>query len=325
MISPNILKILKSTHEDPSYSVIITGYEQQESCDKDKTTLIVEQVNPNLYDIIENKEQVIDVLKKTLRENNIDIPSNLGELSINNIVQRQFSIESKLDFDVNTSMFTSRLIGDLSNEINTEPRKFSLCAQITSLYSFKIINPDNPVLFNRSKFKIRNNNLIIDIPNKISTVNIEIDQYPQSLSTLPDPCSYESNPNIVSRRSFNETNIENNQITIPLTGSKHNIRINYTLKPNLTNQYIESITTPLERSIYMQFNYAYKNLPAVVITIDKDKQTYSSYDLSFDVDNDGNYIGVAIMFKNFRSAKISRDINIVIIGDEIDTTNDSGT
>ena len=71
MISPNILKILKSTHEDPSYSVIITGYDQQESCDRDKTTLIVEQVNPNLYDIIENKEQVIDVLKKTLRDNNL--------------------------------------------------------------------------------------------------------------------------------------------------------------------------------------------------------------------------------------------------------------
>lgn len=324
MISPNILKILKSTHEDPSYSVIITGYDQQESCDRDKTTLIVEQVNPNLYDIIENKEQVIDVLKKTLRDNNIEIPNNLGELSINNIVQRSFSIESGLDFDVNTSMFTSKLTGNLSNEVNIEPRKFSLCAQINSLYSFKITNPDNPVLFNRSKFKIRNNNLIIDIPNKVATVNVEIDQYPQGLATLPDPCSFESNPNIVSRRTFDETNIQNKQLIIPLTGNKHNIRLSYTLKPNLTNQYIESITTPLNRSIYVQFNYAYKTLPAVILTIDKDKQTYSSYDLSFNIDEDGNYTGVTIAFKNFRSSKISRDINIVIIGDEIDTTNDSG-
>ena len=175
MISPNILNILKSTYEDPSYSVIITGYEQEEDCNKDKTTLIVEQVNPNLYQIIENKEKIIEQLRNTLKENNIEIPAS-NELFVNNIVQRRFTIESGLDFDINTSMFTSKLIGSLSSENNINVRKFSLCGQIISPYAFKIVDPDNPNLFNKSKFRIRNNNLIIDIPNKIQTIHVDIDQ-----------------------------------------------------------------------------------------------------------------------------------------------------
>ena len=323
MISPNILNILKSTYEDPSYSVLITGYEQQENCDKDKTTLIVEQVNPNLYQIIENKEKIIEKLKRTLEENNITIPNDFNELFVNNIVKRCFTIESALDFDINTSMFTSKLIGDLTNGVNTNARKFSLCAQILSPYLFKIIDPDNPPLFNKSKFKMRNNNLIIDIPKKIDTINIEIDQYSQS-QTLPSPCSSESNPGIISRRSFTEDNIQNNQITIPIiNNNKYNIRLLYTLKENLTNQYIESITTPLTKTINIEFNYTYKTLPAVILTVDKDKQNFSSYDLSFNIDKDGNYTGVAIMFKNYKTNKIDKNINIVIIGEEIDTTNES--
>ena len=319
MISPNILKMLQSTHNDPSYSVMITGYDQVQDCNKDRTTLIVEQASPNLYEIIENKEKIIEQLKNTLKSHNIPIPAH-NEIFVNNIVKRNFSIESSLDFDVNTSMFTSKLIGDLTNETTENPRKTSLCLQILNNFSIKITDPDNPVLFNRTKFKIRDHYFFVTIPDKIETISITIDEYRQNQATLPNPCLTASNSSIVTRRTYTENNKQDGYIKIPINTGKYNIRISYTLRNSLTNQYMESVTTQLGKSININFTNAYKTLPAIILTIDKEKQNFSSYNLSFHYDDNNNYVGVTIIFKNYKTSKLNRDINVLIIGEEIDRT-----
>ena len=84
MINPNILKSLESNFQDPSYSVIISKFEQPEFCNKDQLKIYMEQFSPNLEHIIENNLNVIERLKSLLTENNIEIPNDIYVSNINN-------------------------------------------------------------------------------------------------------------------------------------------------------------------------------------------------------------------------------------------------
>ena len=76
MINTNILNILESNFQDPSYSVVISKFEQPEFCNKDQLKIYMQQFTPNLETIIENNKNNIDRLKQILKENNIPIPTD---------------------------------------------------------------------------------------------------------------------------------------------------------------------------------------------------------------------------------------------------------
>ena len=128
MINPEILKILETNFQDPSYSIVISNFNQEEFCNKDKLEISVQQFSPNLEKIIENKENVINELKGILLSNGISIPRNLYELKINSCVEKVFTIESFLDSDEN-QLFFSRLTGNLNND---KPKKLINSDSITT-------------------------------------------------------------------------------------------------------------------------------------------------------------------------------------------------
>lgn len=59
MIDSNMLKILESTFQEPSYSVIINSIEQEEHCNKDQIRMHLQQINPNLEQIIEKQKMIL--------------------------------------------------------------------------------------------------------------------------------------------------------------------------------------------------------------------------------------------------------------------------
>lgn len=334
MINTNILKILESTLEDPSYSVIISNFNQTEFCNKDRLEMTVKQYNPNLEEIIENKMNIIDELKSLLTENNIEIP-DLYEFNINSCVNRTLIIDSVVDVNKNDSLFISRLTGSITNDIEDDlpSKKVKLSNKKGSL---EIIEKDNPNLFNRLKFRKNNNDLIISISKKIETITIKDEQIDKN------------NENIVETLNYSIADMEDNKITIPFldklnvyettiipaeneededevvqelissTDIYHNLSISYTLKNNLVNQKIESITTPFENVIELEFVNSYKNLPGVIITTDEDKKKFSSYTTQFTQNENNEYVGVKINFKNVKRSKEYNDVNITIISTDSD-------
>lgn len=334
MINTNILKILESTLEDPSYSVIISKFNQTEFCNKDRLEMTVKQYNPNLEEIIENKMNIIDELKSLLTENNIEIP-DLYEFNINSCVNRTLIIDSVVDVNKNDSLFISRLTGSITNDIEDDlpSKKVKLSNKKGSL---EIIEKDNPNLFNRLKFRKNNNDLIISISKKIETIAIKDEQIDKN------------NENIVETLNYSIADMEDNKITIPFldklnvyettiipaeneededevvqelissTDIYHNLSISYTLKNNLVNQKIESITTPFESVIELEFVNSYKNLPGVIITTDEDKKKFSNYTTQFTQNENNEYVGVKINFKNVKRSKEYSDVNITIISTDSD-------
>ena len=334
MINTNILKILESTLEDPSYSVIISKFNQTEFCNKDRLEMTVKQYNPNLEEIIENKMNIIDELKSLLTENNIEIP-DLYEFNINSCVNRTLIIDSVVDVNKNDSLFISRLTGSITNDIEDDlpSKKVKLSNKKGSL---EIIEKDNPNLFNRLKFRKNNNDLIISISKKIETITIKDEQIDKN------------NENIVETLNYSIADMEDNKITIPFldklnvyettiipaeneededevvqelissTDIYHNLSISYTLKNNLVNQKIESITTPFESVIELEFVNSYKNLPGVIITTDEDKKKFSNYTTQFTQNENNEYVGVKINFKNVKRSKEYSDVNITIISTDSD-------
>ena len=299
MISPNILRIVESTMQDPSYSVLISKCNFTELCNKDKLEILLQQYNPNLEKIIENKENIIETLKETLTENDIEIP-DLYELKINSCVNRTLTIESLLDFNTDQSMFISRLVASLSNELESNPNKKSLKINLANT-SINITEKDSPNYFNRTKFRTKNSNLIISIPNKIETILIEMNKI--------------DNNNVVETESYTENDIEENQIKIPYNNEfEYNINISYTFKEDVASHLMESITTNFEKEMEISFNNRYKKLPAIIITADDNNKSFSGYSLYFSQDENNNYIGVKILFENVRRRKNYEDINITIIG-----------
>lgn len=172
MIDPNILNVLKSKLDDPSYSVIIQGFDQPTFCNREELQMIVHQVNPNVFDIINKKDTIIQTLKQLLIDNNIEIP-NQYDLSINNIVQKTFTIDSMLNYDQANDMFTSGLSGRISAESNQNIPSQLVQGEIKNkriLFTTK----DYPNEFDHNCFTVNKNQLIIDVDDKIQDIKVII-------------------------------------------------------------------------------------------------------------------------------------------------------
>lgn len=314
MINPNILKSLESNFQDPSYSVIISKFEQPEFCNKDQLKIYMEQFSPNLEHIIENNLNVIERLKSLLTENNIEIPNDIYVSSINNCIQKTFIVDSMLNYNTKDGMYISQLNGTIENdiELNTTSR---LVKGTISNQKVILTQNDVPNNFNRSKFKIKDNKLIINIPKKIETISIALTKTCKS-----NEC-YDDNNNLITNcqdgtETFTEENINNNQIIIPLNLCQYtySFALSYTIKNSILSHNIESITTPLKNKIDIDFSYKYNELPAIILTIDEDKKIYSSYTTKFTTDINNFYNGVTIEFKGLKKQKKYGDINITILG-----------
>ena len=317
MISTNILKIFESTMEDPSYSVVISKFNQTEFCNKDRLEMTVTQYNPNLEKIIENKMNVIEDLKALLTENNIEIPDFYEEFNINSCINRTLIIDSALDTNPNDSLFISRLSASITNDVenNTPSKKVKLTTKKGVL---EIEEKDNPNLFNKTKFRIKGDDLIISLSKKINTISIKDEQVKKS------------NDETINEITYSMEDAEDYKITIPFLEEidiseteepqnvkiYHNISISYTLKNELGSQKIESITTPFAKNIELEFNNKYDTLPAVIITANEDTKKFSSYVTHFTQDINNKYDGVNIEFKNVKRSKEYDDINITIISSD---------
>lgn len=294
MINQNILNILKSSFQDPSYSVIITDFQQPEFCNKNQLQMIVQQFNPNLEKIIENNERVIEELKKILEENDIEVPESLYALKINSCIEKTFTINSELGFNKKDSLFISQLSGSIETEEEKNIRSSIVKGKIKNK---KIIieKKDVPNYLNLSKFRIKEESLYITVPKKFETIEL-----------------------LINNELINTEINQKNQIIVPLDDiidSEISFKISYTLYNDLTSQKAESIVTELQKEIEISFNNEYKKIPSVILTIDKDNKLYSGYSLDFEQDENLNYIGVKISFENLKRKKEYGDINITIIGE----------
>ena len=307
MIDENILKSLESNIKDPSYSVIISKFEQPEFCNKDRLKITLQQYNPNLEQIIENKENIISEPKSILQSNGISIPNSVeSEIFVNSCIEKTLTIDSVLDTDKDNAFFVSRLTGSLSNEENQPIRSSTLLLKLDK-DGISFIEKDYPNYFNKTKFRIKNNNLYISIPKKINTLTYYSERINQ-------------NGNVVGTYQTTESNIVNGQLPLTinsdvLNGNQYyNIKITYTLKEDLTTQKIESITVPFEKEIKLSFNNSYSNVPGVIVTVDEDKKPFSNYIVDFNRNENQKIIGCTITFKNVKRTKKYDDINITIIG-----------
>lgn len=292
MINQNILNILKSSFQDPSYSVVITDFKQPEFCNKDQLQIIIQQFNPNLEKVIENNERVIEELHKILKNNGISIPESLYALKINSCVEKVLTINSELDFNQNDSLFISKLSGTIESEQEKGIRSPIVEGKIKNK-KIMIEKKDIPNYLNSSKFRIKESFLYITVPKKIENVELLI------------------NGSLVS-----STIDHKNQIVVPINpDDETTFKISYSLYDDLTSQKVESIVTKLQKEIELSFNNKYKKIPAVILTIDKDNQVYSNYSLKFIQDDDLNYTGVKILFEKIKRKKDYGDINITIIGE----------
>lgn len=312
MINTNILNILESNFQDPSYSVVISKFEQPEFCNKDQLKVYMQQFTPNLETIIENNKNNIDRLKQILKENNIPIPTDLYVSEINSCIQKTLVIDSVLNYDRKDSMYISQLSGTLENDVEQNLTHRMVKGKIENR-RIVITENDVPNYLNRSKFKIKDDTLIISLPKKIDTAEIKVTQTNTHANNYDDNGDLDE---IVKYITYDSNNTDANVISIPLNLCrwKYQFSISYQLKESLILQKIESITTPLQHKIDINFSHVYNNVPAVILTIDEDKKVYSSYSTKFTINEDNHYTGVSIQFKGLKRQKEYGDINITIIG-----------
>lgn len=334
MINTNILKILESNFEDPSYSVIISKFNQTEFCNKDRLEMTVKQYNPNLEEIIENKINIIERLKSLLVENNIEIPDLYEDFNINSCINRTLVIDSVTDVNKNDSLFISRLTGSIINDMEDElPSKNVKLTNKNG--NLEIIEKDNPNLFNKTKFRKNDQDLIITVSKKINTITIIDKQVNKNTEDVEQTLTYsiedkDSNdkiriPFLDVINTYEEVVVpaeneeEEDQVVRELVDSTkiyHDLEVSYTFKNDLTVQKVESITTEFKSSIDLEFTNTYKNLPAVIISVDEDKKNFSEYTTSFSQNENNEYVGVKVVFKNVKRIKDSYDINITIISSD---------
>lgn len=309
MIDNNILKSLESTFQDPSFSIIVSKFEQLEYCNKDKVKIYLEQFNPNLEKIIQDQQNDIEILKNILTENEIQIP-NLYTIDINSCVEKVLTIESIVDVDQESKLFISKLSGSINNGTNKEITDRTVEGKLHNK-NITITKKDYPNYFSRIKFKVNNDKLIVSIPKQVDTLIIKI----QEIGTEDID-------------TYTESDIINNKITtntLNLAEKEYMMFLRYTVKPSVLQETftkkIESITTTLEREIELNLNNEYTELPGVIVTIDEKDKIYSSYETSFEKNNQGKYNKVTIKFNNLKRQKEYGDVNIIVIG-ITDTTNE---
>ena len=303
MIDEKMLKSLESKIEEPSYSVIISELKQRDFCNKNEIDVCVQQFSPNLEQIIQNNENIIETLKDLLEENDIEIP-DLNEIKVNSCVQKTLTIESLLDYNKKDGLFVSGLSGSIDNGVNKNIISRYIEGKILKK-DIKITDFDYPNFFNKTKFRIKNNNLVIKIPDRIDTFVLNISENDDE-----------------NTRSYTEGDVNGDSITIPLDNEKYTFSIRYSTKKPLFSHDIENITTQLQSKIELDFEYNYKDIPAIILTIDSNDKLYKSYETSFVTNEDNEYSGVVITFNGLKRQRNYGDINITVIGNGVDK-NDS--
>ena len=221
------------------------------------------------------------------------------ELKINSCIQKILTIDSILEYNTKDGLLISGLTGSLENDIEQNITSRYVEGEIQDKRVILTVN-DTPNYLNRTKFRIKGNKLIISIPKKISTLNLElIDQNTQQ--TI----------------NYTEANIINNNINIDIDLTHtYSFKIRYQIYNSLLTQNIESIVTPLKKNIEIQFGKKYKKIPSVIPTINEDDKVYTSYITDFVIDENNCYTGVKITFKNLKRQKEYGNINITIIGNQ---------
>ena len=312
MIDKDILKILETNFEDPSYSVVVTKFEQPDFCNKDQVQISVQQFSPNLEKIIENNQQVIRGLSRLLKENSIEIPDYLYEMDIGSCIEKTLTIESVLRFNQADQTFISGLDGYMNNDVDKKLRQRLVSGNIKKR-RITIDKKDNPNIFNKAKFRIKENNFVISIPKKIKTLELLLET-----KCLQDTIDVdgESVPCVEDSQVFTEADIVDNTITIPVNFNDYYYKFNlsYTINDSLLLQDIESIVTKLKKEIKIEFNNLYIDIPAIITTIDTDDKVYNSYSTKFETNEDNYYENVTITFNGLKRQKEYGDINITIIG-----------
>lgn len=295
MINPEILKILETNFQDPSYSIVISNFNQEEFCNKDRLEISVQQFSPNLEKIIENKEGVIKQLKDLLTTNGINIPRNLYELKINSCIEKTLNIESFLDSDEN-QLFFSRLTGNLNNDKHNNLTNRTVKGTIKNK-KITITLSDNPNYI-ANKIRLKGNQLILGIPKNIDTFEMSL-----------------KNNTTNATAHITQNNIENDKITRTIhTDNTYTFEISYTIKDSIMLQDIESIVTPLTEEIEIGFQNTYTKTPAVIVTIDENNKVYSSYETTFKKNKKKEFTGVTVKFNKIKKQKKYGDVNITIIG-----------
>lgn len=225
MIDPNLLNILKSNLNDPSYSVIIQDFQQPKFCNKDRLQMVVQQVNPNLFKIIEVKNNIIEKLMNALNDNDIEIP-DFYDLSINNIVEKTLTIDSTFDYNLTNELFTSGITGTISHEEVKELPSTQLETIIKNKH-INITTNDSPLLLTANQFNITKNKITIDIPKNIAKIEVIVShknlniEYKNEMISIP-----------VDSITYNE--IENNQIIININDFIDNL-LNCDILQSITN------------------------------------------------------------------------------------------
>lgn len=297
MIDERMLKSIISNFNDPSFSVFITNFTQDNECNKDTMIIDLEQVTPNLYKVVQTKEYIIDQLIELLKDNDIDIPEDILDRNkehINSVVDKKLIFDSNIALN-HDKTFRSEINGYVDILGYGKAPTQSILGTIKNRL-LEITKKDHPIYIPLDRFKVRDNVLYITVPNNIEDIAIKIDG-----------------------RNKNYTK-EENLITVPCENihkGEHVFRIDYLLNHDITNQNIEVLITPLEKEIEIEFTEPHSYIPAVVLTVDKkDLNLYSDYYTEFIKDEEtGKYTGLKLMFKNLRRKSSYPEINICILGE----------
>lgn len=297
MIDERILNSLVSTFNDPSFSVFINGFHQNNECNKDEIIISVEQVTPNLFKLLQTKEYIIDELINLLKTKSIAVPAditNRNKEHINTIVEKKIILDSNIDVSPNKTI-KSKIDGyvDILGYGNTP--KYEVEGTIKNGI-LKLTFRGYPIYLPIDRFKVRKDKLYITVPNNIRNTTVTID-------------------NVV--RSTTKTN---NVITVNCSGihqGTHKLNIKYDIHEDITNQNIEVVVAPIAKKIEIGFNTPHIKIPAVILTVDqKDTNLYSTYETEFVIDEETNkYTGVNINFKNLRRKASYPNVNICILGE----------
>lgn len=297
MIDDRILQSLISTFDDPSFSVLINKFSQNNECNKDEIIISLEQVTPNLYKLLQTKEYIIDELMNLLKTNNITIPNaikNRNKEHINNVVEKKIILNSGINVNENK---------EIKSEINGYVDILSygeiVSQQIVGTIKSRIVQltaKGYPVYIPIDRIKVRTHTLLITVPNNLRDFIIKIDNQVKE---------YTQDGNLIT---VNHNNIH--------TGN-HTFNIQYLIDQDITNQNIEAIVTPIASTIDIEFNEPHDQIPSIILTVDKkDTNLYSTYTTDFVIDEETHqYTGVTLTFKNLRRKASYPDINICILGE----------
>lgn len=298
MIDERVLKSIISTFDDPSFSVFITDISENNECNKDEIIISLEQVTPNLYKLLQTKEYIIDELINLLKTKNITIPNsilNRNKEHIGNIVNKTIVMDSNLAIGEDKNV-KSEINGyvDIIGYGETPSQEVQGKIQNGIV---EITAKGRPVYLPIDRFKVRANYLYVQLPTNLKDFIVKID-------------------NNVVNHQITDDNILKVQKTNIHLGS-HTFNIQYIIDSDITNQNIEAIVTPISKKIEIEFNTPHQNIPSIILTVDKkDTNLYSTYTTSFDYDEENQqYTGVTLEFKNLRRKASYPNINICILGE----------